>query len=326
MKSVVFMFSGQGSQYYQMGRDLMRNLPSFRKWMEKLDGMFRDLTGTSIIETIYQDGEGGKSKSRADRFERHSSAAIFLIEFALARALIEKGIEPDHLLGASLGEFASAAVAGVLEPGEALEILTRSADIFEKNCERGGMLSVLHDVEMYENTPLLYRNSELASINFRSHFIISGTDAKLEMIRAHLSGQGIYCLRLRVSFPFHSSLMEPCRPPFMDCLESRTFHPPDIPLISCSRAGWIDRVEPVGLWEAIRKPVLFRDTIREVEKKSAGIYLDLGPSGILAAITRHNLSRDSGSKIFACLTPRGRDLENLEKIRSYFLENRGIGQ
>src|SRR5579872_4118204 len=105
------MFSGQGSQYFQMGRSLYDNNDTFRHWMMQLDGIARELSGNSVIEALY-----APQRRIGDVFDRTALThpAIFMVEYSLAQTLIHAGVCPDIVLGVSLGSFAAAAVAGFL--------------------------------------------------------------------------------------------------------------------------------------------------------------------------------------------------------------------
>src|SRR3990172_1974894 len=110
-RSIVFMFSGQGSQYYQMGKDLFTLQPVFREWMNRLDHIAYTITGEHVLDKLYHE------KKRMDEpFDRvlYSHPATFMVGYSLARLLIESGIYPAYVLGASLGEFVSATVAEVM--------------------------------------------------------------------------------------------------------------------------------------------------------------------------------------------------------------------
>src|SRR4051812_8779412 len=101
------MFSGQGSQYFHMGRALFEGNATFRHWMTRLDAMVRQSSGASVVETLYSD-----ANRRSDAFDRTllTHPAIFMVEVSLAQCLMDAGLQPDLVLGASLGSFAAAAV------------------------------------------------------------------------------------------------------------------------------------------------------------------------------------------------------------------------
>src|SRR2546427_2386522 len=128
VSETVFMFSGQGSQYFHMGRALYEDNDTFHCWMVRLDEIALRLSGVSVIETLYSDAHG-----KGDPFDRTllTHPAIFMVEYSLAQSLMQAGVWPDMVLGVSLGSFAAAAVAGfvgvddslnaVVPPGVGLE-------------------------------------------------------------------------------------------------------------------------------------------------------------------------------------------------------------
>ena len=317
-KPVVFMFSGQGSQYYHMGKELFELNPVFRKWMLKLDDIVGEIIGESVIDRIYD-----KDKGKSGIFDRtlYSHPAIFMVEYSLAQVVIEDVVKPDYVLGASLGEFIAAAIAGVMNYEEVLSALIRHAEIVETHCEKGGMLTILDDPRLYNDTPFLYENSELAAVNFNSHFVVSGRIDRLEQIERFLEEKDIIYQELPVSQGFHSTLMDPATSIYADYLIQKSFQPPKIPFISCSCANIVTSVNNDHLVKITRKPIEFQKTVHELEKKQNYIYLDLGPSGTLANFVKYNLTQDSQSESFDLLNPFGRDLRNLEQIREYLHKN-----
>lgn len=110
-RPIIFMFSGQGSHYYQMGRELYENNPVFKTWILKIGKLVQKLIGQSIVNLLYYDGF-----KKSDVFNRtlYTHPSIFMVEYALSQVLLDKGIVPDGVLGASLGEFTSAAFTGVM--------------------------------------------------------------------------------------------------------------------------------------------------------------------------------------------------------------------
>src|SRR5262245_63688851 len=140
LSATVFMFSGQGSQYFHMGRALYDDNDTFRDWMIRLDDIARGASGRSVIETLYSDAHG-----KGDPFDRTllTHPAIFMVEYSLAQSLMRAGVWPDIVLGASLGSFAAAAVAGFIGVEDALTAVMRQATALEECCEPGGMIAVL---------------------------------------------------------------------------------------------------------------------------------------------------------------------------------------
>ncbi len=116
----VFLFSGQGSQYFQMGKELFTHNQIFRHWMLQLDSLVKTHYDISILHQLYE-----QDKNPREPFSRtlYTHPAIFMIEFALTKTLIEQQVFPDVLVGCSLGEFVAAAVSGMLKVEEALDLV-----------------------------------------------------------------------------------------------------------------------------------------------------------------------------------------------------------
>ncbi len=309
------MFSGQGSHYFNMGFEMFEPHPTFQKWMLTLNKIASDMLGESVLDKLYD-----KTKSKSDLFDQtlYSHPAIFMVEYALAQVLLEDGIEPDYVLGTSMGEFASAAVAGVMPVEEVLKAVIKQAQVLETHCQNGGMTAIVHKSTLFDETPLLFNNSELASVNFHSHFVVSGKPESLKDIENFLQEKNMTYQRLPVSIGFHSALIEPATPSYTDFLSIQTYQQPKIPLISCVYADILTSLQKNYLWEVIRKPILFQQTVQRLEEKQAYLYLDLGPSGTLANFVKYNLTKHSQSKSFPILTPFGQNLPNLEKVKGLF--------
>jgi trans-AT polyketide synthase, acyltransferase and oxidoreductase domains len=309
--SIVFMFSGQGSQYYHMGQELFAQQPIFKNWMLKLNDIVYAITGESVLNKMY-DGQ----KRRSEVFSRvlYTYPAVFMVEYALARVLIESGIIPDYVLGTSMGEFAAAATAGVMQVEEILQALLEQAKLFEASCPSGGMLAVLHDPSLYYEAPVIHQNSELASINYHCHFVISGKTEKLKEIEGFLRGKEIISQLLPVSYAFHSSLIDPVETAYKSYLNGLTYHPSQTSLVSCVSGQITEKLPNDYFWSICRKPIEFPKAIGELEKRNNHIYLDLGPSGTLDNFTKQNLARDSRSKSYSIITPFKLELKNLAKI------------
>jgi bacillaene synthase trans-acting acyltransferase len=310
LNATVFMFSGQGSQYFQMGRELYDCDATFREWMIRLDGIAQELSGRSVIETIYSDARG-----KADIFDRTllTHPAIFMVEYSLAQSLIQSGVRPDMVLGASLGSFAAAAVAGFISVEDALTAVTRQAIALEECCEPGGMIAVLADPELFAEDFLSSR-SELAAVNFSSHFVVSARRADLAEIEVALMKRNIGYRRLPVSFPFHSQWMERAKARFESFMRSIRLKRGRLPLACCDQSAILFDLSDDYFWNVVRRQIRFRETIERLEREGARRYIDLGPSGTLATFLKYVAPATTRSTAHAILTPYGFDRKNLAAL------------
>lgn len=312
-QKIVFMFPGQGAQYYQMGKELFENNPVFKKWMLDLDIIAKDLGGESILDQIYK-----PHTKKSDNFDRlrYTHPAVFMIEYAMAQVLLDLKVEPDFILGSSLGEYASFTLSGTLRAEDALSAIIQQAKLLEETCDPGGMTAILKPIDHFHNSPILHEQSELSSINMPMNFGVSASIPALERIESHLKQEKVLFQRLPVLYAFHSKLIDIAETPFLATVQALPFQTPKIPIISCMTQGPIQQIEPSFLWNIVRKPIEFQNTINGLAAQGDMTYIDLGPSGTLANFVKYNLSRGTGARMYHIMTPLGRDLQNLEKFKS----------
>lgn len=310
--STVFMFSGQGSHYYQMGRQLFDQHARFREWLLRLDQLASRLTGESVLAAVYS---GGK----VDVFDRTllTHPAIFMIEYSLAQCLIEGGVAPDLLVGASLGSFAAAAIAGHLAVEQAMTAVVQQAAAFEACCEPGGMIAAFADPALYEEEVALRGCSELAGVNFATHFSLSAPEAALPLIEAVLRKRNVTYQRLAVSFAFHSRWIDDARPPFQSFMQSvrgPLSGSRYLPLVCCEQAALLSTLPQDFFWRVVRQPIRLPETIARLERSGPHRYIDVGPAGTMATFVKYGLPAGSRSTTHSILTPYGEDLKNFNLL------------
>lgn len=309
---VVFMFSGQGSQYYHMGRELYEQQPTFRRHLLELDATAREVLRVSVVERLY-DNARRKSDVWDDIALTHP--AIYMVEVALARTLIDTGVTPDGVLGASLGAFAAAVVAGCVDARAALIAVIRQAQIVEARCPPGAMLAILDRPQLHAEHPLLREKSEVASLNFATHFVVAAAHEPATAIETVLRGRNIVCERLPVSRAFHSKHIDGAEAAYRDVLRELSLRSPDRPFACCIDAALRTDMPADYFWTVARRPVRFGETIRALERGGPRRYLDVGPSGTLATFVKYNLNAtQTTSKVFSVITPFGTDMKNLHKL------------
>ena len=311
--SVIFMFSGQGSQYYLMGKPYFQEDRVFRHWMLKLDGLVQEMIGESIVEHLYH-----PEKRIGPSFDRtlHTNPAIFMVQYAMAQVLIENGIEPTGVVGASLGEFVALALAGVLTPEQVLEAVVWQGQQYEALCPPGRMLAVLHDPRIYEKQPEWFTDTELVGINFDAHFVIAGSEERLMAIKETLSSNRIVCHILPVCQAFHSALIEPAEKAILEQMQPYSFTAPNMPFYSSLYGRRIEQVPQDYFWQVARQPILFPEAIRAAEQEGDAMYLDCGPSGTVANMAKHHLKPNGSSSVHAAMMRYDQNTARIEKLKA----------
>ena len=314
---VVWMFSGQGAQYFQMGRELYAQHAVFRSWMDRLDLVATDYVGESVVAWLYDDAHG-KGQICAQILYTHP--ALFMVQYALAQTLLVEGVAaPDLLFGASLGEFVAAALAGVATPEALLFDLIRQARLFDAHCSGGAMLVVIDALERFHGNSVFAGGCELAGVYFDRCFVVAGEQRKLRAIANTLSQQGITHQMLPTSIAFHSSHIDGLQQIFGQLFAGSAHAPARIPVMSCAvpdpQAGH-ERFSSAYWWQVIRQPIQFRQALAELELHyPQALYIDSGPSGNMATFAKYNLPPLAHARIMTAMTPYGNDVDNIPALR-----------
>ena len=307
----VFAFSGQGSQYYRMGEALWQRNARFRARMMRMDSLVQDLGGPSVLAALY-----APERTKAEVFDRLALThpAIFMVEWATAQLLIERGAEPDLVLGASLGTFTAAALAGCMDWETALTNIVRQAAVVEAHATPGGMIAVLAEPRLARDDELL-RRSELAARHFDRHFVLAAKRDELALIEDHLAALEVTHQRLPVRYPFHSRWMDDIRPALRAATDAPTTLRAQLPVACCAAVEVLKELAPEHFWSVARRPIEFAALVARLEAEGGPWrYIDVGPAGTLATFLRYALPPGSRSEVFPTLTPLGSDLRNLDAI------------
>ncbi|MHB8522437.1 MAG: acyltransferase domain-containing protein [Limisphaerales bacterium] len=311
MKKTIWMFAGQGSQYYRMGAELLERESVFKEELVRGDRLVQKLINESLLEIIYRAG-----RNRFEPFNRtlYSHPAILLVECAVARLLLSRGLKPDLVLGYSLGEFASMVVAESISFEEALVTVVKQAELLEYCAPAGGMMAVLDSADLADRFPEAFEGCEISGHNFARSFQVSAPAGPLARLQRLLKEKGINWLELPVSHGFHSRSMDAIKTPFKSVLKKLAVAPPKIPVISAERRGRLEDFSVEHFWAATRHPIDFAQTIRDLETSGPYRYVDLGPSGSMATAVKYNLGAGSGSDFLSLITPFGQESKNLARL------------
>lgn len=305
----VFMYAGQGSQYYQMGKELYAGSSVFKSEMDRLNEHAIAYGGSSIVDVLYD-----PQKKPSDPLNRlsHTHPAIFMVEYALSQVLMDMGIMPDYLLGASLGEYVTLAVSGVCDSAKVLELLIQESLLVEQSDIAGGMIAVVASKEVFIANRSYFRNCELASDNFDGHFVLSGNLSDLESARSFLKEHKLVYHELAVNHPFHSQYIKKIEHQFLSYANTIDFKKPKVEIVSCAFREISPLINKQYLWDIVQKPIGFRETHNLLKEQEDMVYIDLGPSGTLSTFVNYN--QGIRNNTFPILSPYGASENNLKKL------------
>lgn len=310
---VTFLFSGQGSQYYQMGRELYMQLPVFKENVDWLDHIFQSKAGFSLVEKLYS-----PEMSAGDRFDelRYTHPALFVIQYSLAMSLIEDGVRPSRLIGLSLGECVSMAVGGVVSPEDMLDTLIKQSILLERECSDGGMIAVLKGEDFFHSNPEAFFDCELAAVNMPQLICVSAKKEALDLTERKLRADNVVYERLPLRQPFHSVHLEPLRERFIRIFSNIKFKESNTEIVSSMSTTNNDNYNALHMWRVKRNPILFYQTMQGLVPDRDMVYVDVGPSGSLANFVKYSLPNNAYRSIFSIMSPMGRSLNNYEACKN----------
>lgn len=232
--TVAFAYTGQGSQYYALGKNLYRNTESFKDDLQNLNDISAGLGYPSFLPLV----EGTDALGNAVEVKELSPLVVQLgllsIQIGLSRLWSSLGVKPDAVLGHSLGEYAALNAAGVLSISDTIYLVGERAKLLQEKCTPGShaMLATRSSAASIEGILKEAEGVEVACYNGPEETVVGGPLAAINDLAETLSLQGIKSTKLRTPFAFHTSQVDPILDDFRQLAESVTFHKPQVPVIS----------------------------------------------------------------------------------------------
>jgi acyl transferase domain-containing protein len=310
-KRTVFMYSGQGSQYFHMVRELYDHSPRFRLWMDHCDEVASAILGRSLLDAIFD-----PRVTKSDPFDAlaDSNAALICVEYSLTRLVQEMGHRADVLVGYSLGEITAAVVAEVVSLELGLTLAIELARLIESQTPRSGMLAVVGSTELLQTHASLFSRCWVTGINFRDNFVVSGRVADIDELQRSLTRDNVLCQRLPVNYGVHTELIDAAELACRRLLGKLSFAPPNIPIVSSVSTGLVTSVTADTLWAAVRLPVRFAQTIENMLAEGDSVFIDLGPSATLATFVKYLLPPGSQSAQVSTINRFGNDVKAMNEF------------
>jgi phthiocerol/phenolphthiocerol synthesis type-I polyketide synthase E len=262
---VAFLFPGQGAQHERMAAELYGRWPVFKREMDRCAAVLGiDLFAGDVLQTEI------------------AQPALFAVEYSLARLWMDWGVQPEAMLGHSVGEFVAACLAGVFSLEDALALVAERGRLVQAT-PPGAMLSVPLGEEALAEW--LDGELSLAAVNGPDLCTVSGPFDAIERLEQKLP----VSRRLHTSHAFHSALLEPAVAPFRERVARVERRPPQIPFLSNVTGTWItaeEATDPDYWARHLRQPVRFAPAVAALLAEPRRLLLEVGPGTTLTTLVR----------------------------------------
>ena len=301
---IAFVFSGQGPQWYAMGRELQADEPAFRSALAECDALLRPLAGWSLLEELAAD----EGRSRLDQTVV-AQPALFALQVALAALWRSWGISPAAVVGHSVGEVAALHVAGVLTLPDAVRAVWHRGRIMQEATGLGRMAQVaLGAAEAGEVVRPYGERLSVAAMNGPRSVVLSGEGAALEAALAGLAARGVNHRLLPVQYAFHSAQMAPFQRRLADELADLPRSAPSLAVYSTVTGGPAgdERFDGAYFGRNVREPVRFASAIGALARDGHDAFVELSPHPVLAGAIGECLEAGGHAAAVVASLRRGR--------------------
>ncbi|MGW4496489.1 SDR family NAD(P)-dependent oxidoreductase [Streptomyces sp. NPDC004376] len=277
---VAYLFSGQGSQYFGMGRRLYETEPVYREKFDRCDEITAPALGVTLRELMF-DGSDRKLINET----RYAQPGLVAMQLSLAALWESWGVSASAVMGHSVGEITAAIHAGVMSLESGLALVTRRARLMQ-GVDPGGMLAITASAaevaEWLQGSDL-----DIAAVNGPTSVVVSGTHGQIEATAARMRERGVAARLLVTSHAFHSRMMDPVLAELASAAARFEYQVPKVPIVSnvTGRVATAHDYEAAYWAQHVRQPVRFHDGLRQLGELGVDVFLEIGPDTKLKNLT-----------------------------------------
>lgn len=296
-KGLAWLFSGQGAQVPGMGRGLHAEWPVFRETLEQACACLDPHLPVALRDVMF--AEPGTEEARLLDQTAFTQPALFALEVALAALWRSWGVQPDWVVGHSVGEISAAHVAGVFSLEDAARLVTTRGRLMQALPVAGAMVSIAASERSVREAILAAPRVSIAAINALDAVVISGPDAEIVAIAEQFERRGVKTRRLAVSHAFHSPLMEPMLEEFERVAGTVSYSRPRLGLMSglTGSAAGPELLTPAYWTRQIREPVRLSGCVASLHAAGVRTYIELGPRPMLVGLVASCLVEEAGELV-----------------------------
>ncbi|BDS11135.1 type I polyketide synthase [Aureispira anguillae] len=329
---VVALFSGQGSQYVGMGRQLVNAFPQLRTVIDQQDRLFTQANRPALSETMYPipvfNKEDAATQLQALTQTQNAQPAIGALSMGMYKTIQDAGFKADFVAGHSFGELTALWAAGVYDDATFLALAKARGEAMaaqSPNADAGTMLAVKADYNKVNAAIQNLQGVKIANVNSNNQVILGGSKPAIATAQETLKNQGFAVIPLPVSAAFHTEFVGHAQKPFADFVARQNFQAPKVPVYSNTTSNPYPTA-PASIKEILQgqilKPVLFKNQIENIHQAGGRIFIEFGPKGVLSNLVKDILK----GKDFIALAMNGNAKKDSDlQFRQAVLQLRVLG-
>ena len=294
-RKLAVTFSGQGGQWWAMGRRLLLEEPLYRRTVDIFDEVFRAIAGWSAVEEMLRP----QDQSRINDPDT-TQAAIFANQIGLFALWKARGVTPELFVGHSFGEVAATYLAGAIDLETAARIIYHRGYIPDQSTRRGAMAAIGLTVDQL--LPMLPGDDSvvIAAYNGPTAQTISGMEEAVDTLLAEVGRRHPDALARRhtMNFGWHSAHLEDCEAWFRTKVGEIAWKPPQIPIVSTVTGVFETRFDAEYWWQNLRQPVSFKKAIDLCLDLGIDAFLELGPHRTVTPLV-HGIAQERATPVIA---------------------------